>query len=123
MAPADLLAPVGLVEPFLFPGESSTTLSDRLSAYIADAVTREPDNKDAAKAWAYHRTFMAVYVRLTANPHQETANDQGSHSYLMSQIENVRQLAHDQLMEYRRLTATVATRASGTKSTRVDFTW
>lgn len=125
VTPADLLAPNGMLESSLFPGEDPASLETRLNTYIVEAAART-DNDAAVKAWAYHRAFLAVYIRLTSKPASVEFEDQGSHSYLITQIENVYRLSQEYRDEYDRLVAAeadVVGRNAGTTSQRVDFTW
>lgn len=122
VTPASLLEPAGLVTPSLFPGEGDATLTARLQAYI-----NEGDEKTATdagiRAWAYHRAFMAVWIRLTTNPNTENFQDQGGHSFLQSQIENVKRIADEQLALFTSLTTSATTSTSGTTSTGANFSW
>lgn len=100
VAASDLRAPKGDIEDSLFPGESSTAISARLQGYLDEGYTKageeavaSADQDAAAKAWAYHRAYRAIYVRLTSNPSTISLNDQGSSSFLVTQIENMKQLA------------------------------
>lgn len=123
VTPAQLLAPQGDLEASLFPGEATDALNMRLQGYISEGEARTSDDA-AVRAWAYHRAFHAVYIRLTTTPHQVSFEDQGGHSYLMSQIENVYNLSRRYLEEFNALVGTDAPGVvSRTESRRADFTW
>lgn len=104
VAASELRAPKGDIEDSLFPGESSTAISARLQGYLDEGYVKAAAENvlaakqdAAAKAWAYHRAYRAIYVRLTANPSSISLNDQGSSSFLVTQIENMKQLADSAL--------------------------
>lgn len=105
----DLISPAGEVEEALFPGEDSASITARLDGYVTDAYQRinvaapdmaEADKDRAAEDWAYHRAYTAVYIRLSAEPAQASLDDQGSRSYLISQIQNFRNMAQDRLQAF-----------------------
>jgi len=108
--PADLKAANGgRIEPgTMFPEESSVALDQRLQKYIDEGLAKAvadglsgPAEQDAAtKAWAYHRAFDAVFIRLSSNPSSVTLNDQGGSSFLVTQIQNFKDLAFEALGEY-----------------------
>lgn len=130
----DLISPAGEVEEALFPGEDSASITARLDAYVTEAYQRinaaapgmEEEDKDrAAEDWAYHRVYTAVYLRLSAEPAQASLDDQGSRSYLISQIQNFRNMAHDRLQAFHGRMETVMGGASLPPSGAVpiNFTW
>jgi hypothetical protein len=114
---ASLLSPVGLLEPFLFPEDRRTsnpeapepgTLEHRLDGYITDALERvaalpvQPGSTDAAVlAWAYHRAYSAVYIRLASNPASANFQDQGGHTFAKDQRSAMADEAAHWLAEYR----------------------
>jgi hypothetical protein len=63
----------------------------------AAGVTVEADQDEAAKQWARHRAFQAAYTRLLLNPSTVEPKDEGSSSFLLTQIEHVGELAADAL--------------------------
>lgn len=75
---AALIAPEGEVELSLFPGNSSTQLQARFDVYITEGYTKAPGNDDAARAWAYHRAYFAVYLRMSSQPINSELVDQAS---------------------------------------------
>lgn len=105
----DLLSPAGEVEGVLFPGEDSASITSRLDGYVQDAYERiqvaapemaAVDQDRAAADWAYYRVYTAVHLRLSAEPASASLDDQGSRSYLMTQIQNFRHLANAKLAEF-----------------------
>jgi hypothetical protein len=126
--PADMLAPAGLLTLSLFPGEGAEAVNTRLTSYINDGVTRAgggPEaDYDSVLAWAYHRAFMAVYVRLTTSPAQGEVDDAGKYQYLITQINNVKTLADEWLTRFEELTTTAEAtdeQQQGTRSTPAQF--
>lgn len=105
--PADLKAANGgRLEPsLLFPDEDATALDQRLQKYIDQGVVRAAgltgtELDDAVALWAYHRAFEAVWVRLSSNPSSVQLNDQGSSQYLITQIQNFKDLSDAVLAEF-----------------------
>jgi hypothetical protein len=101
---ADLIAPTGKVEgSSMFPDDSSTALVTRMQAYLdegyrrAQSVDDVSDKDDAARHWAYHRAFEAVFLRLASSPSSVTVQGDGSASYTASQIDHFRNLSQDEL--------------------------
>lgn len=126
VTPQQLLAPVGEIESSFFPTDDDVTA--RLQHYVDDALAKEPTaSDDAVKAWAYHRAYRAIYVAMSASPATATLNDEGSRSYLVTQIQNFRDLSDAKLREWERLIAAAeaptSEESSGTRSVRVDYTW
>lgn len=117
--PSTLIAPLGLVESSLFPGEDLTA---RLTHYVSEKGG-EPD--EAVEAWAYHRAFLAVYTRLSGVPSTASFGGGQSESYMQSQISNFKDLAERYLDRYHAIVdpAPVRTERMGTGSVRHDFTW
>ena len=108
---ADLIAPGGEVEAALFPGEDNAAITARLDGYVVDAYARinaaapgmaEAEKDRAAEDWAYHRAFTAVFLRLSAEPARAELEDQGSRSYLVSQIQSFKTQAQEKLQEFNR---------------------
>lgn len=97
---ADLLAPSGLVELFMFPGETQAKIEERLASSIAEAVEKGSPSDAATRAWAYHRAFTSVYLRLLTNPATVDVPDEGSHSILAAQINRMKELADRYLGEW-----------------------
>ena len=131
---ADLTSPVGEIEPaVLWPGELGATTTERLTAYVADGELQAADlsagaSRDAAvKAWAYYRAYMAVYIRLTAEPTSKTINDQASESFSVQQIQNWKDMADAKLATFTELvdeaTDVQPTLTQPTVAARTVFTW
>lgn len=133
VAAADLKSPAGEIEgAVLWPGETDSQVTARLSAYVADGETQAAEiaagSRDAAvKAWAYYRAYMAVYMRLTAEPSTVTVNDQATVSMLVTQIQNWKDLADAKLASFTDLldsaTETEPTATQPTVAARTVFTW
>lgn len=130
--PQDLLAPVGELEPDLFPGEEedqetgSAKLVARLNAYIADAAAQGATTDAGVKAWAYHRAYKAVYISMSANPIQASEEGQGSATYAKEQADRFKDLAAEWLDKFNEAVSVVpvARKATpGTQSQGVGFTW
>lgn len=94
-----LLSPSGrLVGEIHFPGKSAAQVEEKLAGFLTDATARagEITDDDASDrfvtAWAYYRAFDEVYQRLALMPASVADSDEGSSSYLVTQIEMVRDL-------------------------------
>ena len=131
---ADLTSPTGEIEPaVLWPGEAGATTTARLTAYVADGELQAADiaagaSHDAAvKAWAYHRAYMSVYMRLTAEPTATTINDQGSASWSTQQVQNWKDLADAKLAAFTEIvdeaTDAEPTATQPTVAARTVFSW
>lgn len=69
--PEDLIQPTGELESAWFPADDEAALEARLTAYIAEGadLSAEADDPDAATtAFAYWRSYEAVYLRLSGSP-------------------------------------------------------
>lgn len=98
---AALLEPQGALTSDLFPGDDATALTARLAAYLdagyarADAAATPPsgaDRDDYARAWAYGRAYGAAYQRMTTAAATLSVDGEVSRSFLITQIQNVRDL-------------------------------
>lgn len=92
---ADIKAPTGEVESWLFPRELDAAVDARLTAYLEEGEAKVADtdypNPDAiVTAWAYFRVYDAVYLRLTTNASTRSLADQGSQQWTTAQIDAVR---------------------------------
>lgn len=125
VAPEDLIAPRGLVELFMFPGEDRDQVGVRLGAYIDEAVGKQTTAVDAATtAWAYYRAFTAVVLRLSTLAEQVDAADEHSHRYGSKQADRLREMAAEQLAEWNVLTAApVSASEAGSGATAFQPTW
>lgn len=95
ISPASVSSPMGeLDRAVLFPDSTQTEFEARLSGYIADAVGRASNASDEAQtAWVYHRAYHAAYLQRVASPHRVDLEEGGSYSYLVSQIQGLKNLA------------------------------
>lgn len=133
VAPADLIQPVGPIDPSLFPTLDPTGLADYVQAYITDGEARHADvplsERDAlVRPWACYRAFSAAYVRLNAEAASVTFAGDGSGSRLASQINNIGALAAAYLAEYQTALAVVEPQpvgviAAATSFRTVSFAW
>jgi hypothetical protein len=116
--PVDLLAENGgLIESGFFPNVSAPDVLSRLDAYLvkgraAALALGVVDPEPAAIAWAYHKAFTAVFLRLSAAPSTVQLNDAGQRSYLITQIQNFKDMADEQLALYNAQLASVVPEAS-----------
>lgn len=109
---ANLLEPQGPLASSFFPEEDGdAAVTARLDAYLADGyqrvtdwTTANPDAvvdaDDAATAWALHRAYTAIHLRLSANPANASLDDQGSRYYLVSQIRTFGEKASEYLQQF-----------------------
>lgn len=131
VTPAALISPTGELDPaILFPGESTSVFTARLTAYLAQGATEAAGLSGAAldaavTNWAYYRAYDAVAQRLAAEPVSQSLSDQGSVTYGGNQARTFRALADAKLAAF---TAAVAPdtiglpdQVSTTKPT--VFTW
>lgn len=101
---ADLVAPKGELESSLFKGEDIVADGGRLDQYIAEAVAKGAASDEAVKAWAYHRTYLAVYLRMSSAPVKASLDDQGSREYDSKQAERFLARSNEMLNRYLDLT-------------------
>jgi hypothetical protein len=133
LTPDALLEPNGELEAaWLWPNAEDEDVADRLRQYLTEgyakaaAVEDEDSLDEAARQWAYHRAFKGVYQRLLALP-STAEDDQGSQSFLLTQIEHVGELADAALAAFEDLVAaagtteTVPTRMSASVRARFVF--
>ncbi|MGI8765698.1 MAG: hypothetical protein ACR2KM_04170 [Gemmatimonadaceae bacterium] len=113
VAASDLIAPVGELEPSLFPSDDLTSLLVRLSRYLSDATDRLvsystvalPDQQAdrARRAYAYAEAYAAVYRRMAAAPISTTFADQGSMTFAVAQAREFKALSDLKRAEYQSL--------------------
>lgn len=108
----DLLEPNGPVAVSFFPEDGDTaTVTARLDSYLDDGYQRVQewttnntgavvDADRAAEAWALHRVYTAIHLRLASSPANASLSDQGSRSYLVDQIKAFADKAKQYLAEY-----------------------
>ncbi len=107
---ADLLSPVGRIDPAVhFPGETTRQVEARVQAYLTDATTRtaaftdETTGDEARTAWAYYRAYDAVYQRMVSLPSSVAFTDEGSGSYLVTQMQLIKDERDAAFEEYEEL--------------------
>lgn len=109
---AKVLAPVGVVEKHLFPGEGDGqddgALQARLEAYITEgrniAVEKDFDDLDVGTiAWVYYRAFQAACDRLNALPSDVDQVDHGGHRYTSDQRRSICERALAYRLEFESL--------------------
>lgn len=107
LEPAQLIAPEGEIEPAMFPGDKAEALESRVQAYLTHGYEKataaevlDADRDDAARAWAYHRAFRSVFVRLSASPASVSLDAQCSTSRTAQQIAEFGRLAAQYEAEY-----------------------
>jgi len=106
-----LIAPVGRIEPEMFPGDTPAMLQQRVAAYLVDAQTKpevmvlDPESVNfAIQAWVYHRAFDAASVLMDSKAATVSLADQGSKSFLHEQIKQQRDRAQYWLDQFLELT-------------------
>lgn len=94
MNPDVFLAPVGEIEPALFPQEQGGSLAERVQAYIDAATTRATAiDVPAARVdeyvthFVYARLYDAITLRI-ANTPATSLSDEGSVSYSSAQLQH-----------------------------------
>lgn len=113
MAPipaTDLIAPKGEIDQSFFPSDNTPEkLEARVQAYLDEGYTKVTGisgtaAKDrAASEWALYRAAKAVYLRLSALPSSVDIPSGGSHQYLVTQMNNFKELAESHLDEFNAL--------------------
>lgn len=118
----------------LWPGESPTKLDERLGGYLtaaaAKAAALETEDVDAGTiAWARYLAFDDVYQRLMALPSSVTDSDEGASSYLVTQIQMMKDERDAALAEFTGLEAEVDAptesnlQPRGSAQSRINFAW
>lgn len=110
----DCVEPKGELEPAdIWPDLSRNEALANISEYLAEgyarsaAITDAGDKDEAARQWTYHRGHSAAYKRLLLQASTVEVGNQGSSSWLLTQIEHVGELAEQALAEFNALLATV----------------
>ncbi len=101
----DLIAPNGPLETRDFPGEDSTALGVRVSAYLTQAyaddrvalLVGEPTRNKAARALTLYTAYMAMYKRMNVEPNAVNISEKGSSTYTDAQRKAILELATEQL--------------------------
>lgn len=103
----DLLAPAGRLDAaVLWIGVSSDNVNTKLEAYLTDAAVRVADIADAddadsaTKAWAYYRAYDGIYQQMVRLPSTVEFSDEGSGSYLVTQMQLMKDLRDEALAEF-----------------------
>lgn len=99
---ADILQPIGEIEPELFPHiKVLGDLQARITQYLAEGATKAADLAipaasvdEATLHWGYYRAYLAVYQRLIATPAEARNDGQGSRKYEGRQAEAFLELAN-----------------------------
>jgi hypothetical protein len=103
----ELLSPTGRLQPkVLWPGVSPEDVNEKLEAFLTEAAVKVADLEDATDvdtattAWAYYRAFDEVYLRLVGLPSTVDFRDEGSGSYLVTQMNLMKELRDQALVEF-----------------------
>jgi hypothetical protein len=94
VAPADLLTPRGrLDEKVIWPGVPNKTVLATLAAYLEDGLAQdgvadldEEAQDRALRAWSYYRGKDEQFQRMLGQPASVQDSDEGSSSYLVTQM-------------------------------------
>ena len=110
VTPAQLKVTGGgrLERTLMFAEENDAAFDARLQTYIDEAVAKQEvidlatqaEKDSATKSWAYYRAFDAQFIRMSSTPSSVNLNDQGGHAYLVTQIENFKDLAAAALEDF-----------------------
>ena len=123
---ADLISPKGEVDASLFPSDGENELSERLDAFLLEAEGKKSGISDEGKsAWAYHRAFRQVFIRLSNIP-SARFDDQGELKYSDSQIQNFATLAEQYKEQWDEISGAIDASSrisSGTGSVENKFVW
>jgi hypothetical protein len=107
----DLLTPRGrLNAASLYPNTDGAALAAHLGEYLAQGyaalaaagvdVDTAPDAGDAARAYAYWRAYGEVYEAMVARPSSFSLNNEGSGSWLLTQMDYMRTLRDEARADY-----------------------
>jgi hypothetical protein len=112
-----LISPQGELErEVLFPDDSAAEFEDRLETYQEDALLKQPDaTDDAVVSWIHYRAYSAVLVRMSATPGRADMEEGGSYSFLVSQMNFIKDRADYWLVEWTRLTTTAEASVEGAR--------
>lgn len=103
VTPEQLLDPVGEIDAsIMFPDVDPALIERKIQGFIDDGMTRSSDDA-VVRAWAYYRAFNAVHLRMAAQPTRAELPEGGSYSYLLTQINVMRDRAAEYLAEYNTL--------------------
>jgi len=90
----------GEIENDFFPSETLAQLTDRLNRYVVEGYSKAPTLDAAVKAWAYYRTYMAIYLRMSAQPTNTELVDQSRVGWDKEQALRFYDLAQEKLAEF-----------------------
>lgn len=118
----DLLTPRGRLNgAALWPGVDPNDIAQYIETYLTEGYAKAEvaaldaeDRDEPAKLWAYHRGYEAAYERLLLMPSTVATSDQGSASYLLTQMEHVGELASQALKDFTALVAALALEEAAT---------
>lgn len=119
---------MGEIEKSLFPGVTDADLTTRLNNYINEGYLKagEVPSKDAAaKAWAYHRAYFAVYLRMSSEPTRSELVDQAVAAFDPAQAMRFLELARKKEDEFFVLIDVKApsSKIANTSSVKTQFNW
>lgn len=122
---ADFIAPVGLLTPTLFPGQTLETL---VAAWLAEAETRAAaaatleQHTEAVRSWVYYRAYFDVWQRLSSNP-ASLALDGTSYGMGQEQIAAYLNLANSYQETFNQAMGLVKGKPIVSRSARTVATW
>ena len=130
----DLLAPNGPLDAKLFPGLASNELSALIDGYILSA-SQDPyvlvanpaivDRMTRFRALEY--AFIAVHVRMSAEPATVAVTEKGSHAYSTEQLRNIKELALGFRRQFEDLIVSTTPVSEGqfpgSRSSRITVEW
>jgi hypothetical protein len=91
-----VLTPLGRLDPaIVWPGLSLENVDQKIRAFIQDGSERvaevDAESQDeAVKIWVYYRAKDEQYNRMVGMPSTVADSDEGSSSYLLTQIQMVK---------------------------------
>lgn len=94
LSASDLLTPEGALEAaVLWPDLSEAKVNERLEVYLRQGTEQGADLSEATdrdeytRQWSYYRAYDEVYQRRLMQPSSVEDRDEGSASWLLTQIE------------------------------------
>src|SRR5215208_1439014 len=96
LPPSELLSPKGRLNAgALWPGVDLNEVVGFVGEYLTEGYVKASEISDAdamdeaARQWAYYRAYQEVYERLLLLPSTVSSSEEGSSSYLLTQMEHV----------------------------------
>ena len=90
----DLIGDGGYIDPaIIWPGRTTVWVDAKVQAYITEGVALTEDLEDPDPAvilWVRYRAKDSLYERLVSMPSSVADSDEGSSSYLVTQIQMVK---------------------------------